>query len=289
MPTDIAPQDYIAELGGWQGLLPADFTVEHQGRPTPVRDLPFVKEAKDLPAFVKSALAAHSEVGARVRVPGKDATPEQLASFRKAAYEAGVFTAPPATPAEYGIVKPADLPEGVTWNEPLAQELATTLHKHGIPRAAVGDLLALHQKVIEGAGAAFKTSLEEGMVALKREHGDQFDARMAAAGRLAKAVFKTPEELALVEAAGLGNHPGFLGVLMRLAPLAEQDSSFVAEMNRASATGQTADSVRAELGKIMGDPAHPMHQGWKRRDPTVLTHVDGLYRSVYGSEPVEIR
>lgn len=283
----ITPAEILADIGGWQALLPEDFNVEHGGQQIHVRDHPFVKEARDFGAFVKQAFDAHREVGSRVRIPGAEATDAERDVFRQKLIEAKLLEAPPASPEEYGIAKPETVPEGVTWDEGLAGELAKALHKHGAPKELAADLLALHMKALAGAGATLKTSFEAGMAALRREHGDQFEKKMDMAARLSRSIFRTPEEVEFFETTGLANHPGFINLLLRLAPLAEQDSSFMREYSHPG--GQiSGDEVRLEVAKIMSDKTHPMYEGYWRRDPKIMAHVEGLYRRAYGDTPVEV-
>lgn len=273
----------------WQDLLPADFTVDQGGKPVPARELPFVKEAKDLPGFVKTAYDAHREIGARI--PVKIAKPEDAVAWRKEhlpkLYQAGILEAPPATPQDYGIAKPEDLPPGLTWSDERAGKLAEVLHKHGVPKSAVPDLLALHTEALGGVQQIAQTSTEEAMTTLHKEFPADFDARFEAAGRLTKAIFKA-DEVAMLNATGIGNHPAFLGALMRLAPLAESDSSFMREVVQA-AGGMTREDARAEYAKVMSDPTHPMHEKWRRRDPEAVAYVQGLYDKIPGGKtPVTI-
>lgn len=297
--------------------VPDTLTIEHDGHQIPLRDHPIVKGPKDMASFVKMAVDAHREVGARqdripasVRpeeietyrqrmidagvfpkawapVPGKDARPEEIAAFKQRAYEAGVFTPPPSTVDEYRkvIAKPEGVSE-LAWSDERAGRLAETLHKHGIPASAVPDLLALHAETLGAVQGVVKSDMESGMAALRREFPEDFEAKQVSAGRLAAAIFKTPEELAAWTASGLGNHPAFLGPLMRLAPLAEQDSSFFAETSKSGAASGV--DVRSEVAKIATDTTHPMHAGYTRRDPKVMQYIDELYRKAYGSDPVEI-
>jgi hypothetical protein len=266
--------------------LPDTYTVEVDGKPLPLRDVPFVKEAKDLGGLIKMGYDAHREVGARVRLPGKEAAPEERNAFLGKLYENGLLQAPPKSPEEYGITKPESLPDGLTWSDESAKKLGTVLHKHGIPKAAVPELLALHQEMLSMAQTSLKTSEEEGVAALRKEFGDKYDDAAAAAGRLAGAIFKTPEELAFYENMGLANHPGFLGVLMRLAPLAQQDSSFLVGTRKGGE--MSGDDVRSEVAKIMSDKSHPMYEGYHRNDPKVSRHIEELYVKAYGNGKVEI-
>lgn len=260
--------------------LPATMTVEIDGKPVPLRDTPFVKEAKDLGSLIKGGYDAHREVGARVRIPSKDKT-DEVTAFKGKLYEAGLLEAPPAKPEDYGIAKPADLPAGMQWDDAIAKELGTVLHKHGIPKAAVADLLNLHVKTLGGQQSLFAVTEEQGTATLKAEFGDKYESLLEDAGRLASTIFKTPAELAVFEKSGLANHPLFLGPLMRLAPLARQDSSFMPDANR-PAQGGDADSLRTKLADIMSNKANPLHDGYHRNDPSVMRQIDEMYQGVYG-------
>lgn len=249
----------------------------------------FVEKAseKDIPSLIKSYAHATKRLGSALSLPGKDAKPEELQGLRQRLYDAGIFERPPGNPEDYGIAKPETLPEGLAWNDELATKFATTLHKHGVPKAAAGDLLTLYTEAMTGVASALKTDREATLAALRQEHGDQFDERKELAARMIPAIFKTPDEVQWAESLGLGDHPGFLSLLMRLAPLAAQDSSFLAEVRRPGGQ-KSGEEVRAELAKIMTDPQHPQHAGWKRGDKAALAYVDELYKQAYGSGPVPV-
>jgi predicted transcriptional regulator len=250
---------------------------------------------KDVPAVLKSYAHSQHRLGSAIGLPKG---PADVETWRKEhlpkLYAAGVLTPPPASPDEYAITKPEDLPEGLGWNDELSKELAATLHKHAIPKAAVADLLALHTKALAGIGsmteAEAAASYTDGLAALKAEFGDKFEELQEGAKRLVSSLFKTPEELDLFEKVRIGKHrladdPRFLGPMMRLAPLAQQDSSFIRDLSRPGG-GMDGDAVRLEVSKIMNDKTHPMYEGYWRKDPAVMQHIDQLYRKAYGEEKV---
>lgn len=243
---------------------------------------------KDIPSLLKSYAHGQHRLGTAIPLPAKDAKPEDIAAVRKRIFEAGLFPAPPADPKEYAITKPEKLPDGIGWNDELATKLATTLHKHGASKELGKDLLELYGEALSFTQQSLKTSYDEGIAALKAEHKDKYDERRELAKRLAGAVFKTPEELEFFDAMGIGDHPGFLSVLMRLAPLAQQDSSFLKDLGKGGDGSMTGDDVRAEVARIMTDKTHPMYEGYRRQDKKVLDHVDELYRKAYGTGKVEI-
>jgi hypothetical protein len=242
---------------------------------------------KDLPSIIKGYAHSTKRMGSAINLPGKDAKPEEVQALRAKLYEAGVFTAPPSKVEDYKIAKPDKLPDGIGWNDDFAKKFGETMLKHGVPLAAVPDILALHEEILVGAGKALKTSYDTGIATLKTEFGDKYDERRELATRILPAIFKTPEELAFMEEMGLADHPGFMGVIMRLAPLAAQDSSFMAQAAREG--GQmTGDDVLKEVKDIRENKDNPRHAGYWNNDKSVMAYVDELYRKAYGTKQVDV-
>lgn len=50
-------------------------------------------------------------------------------------------------------------------------------------------------------------------------------------------------------------------------------------------TPSAGEAVRTELSRIMNDPTHAWHGGYKRNDPEVSARIDAMYRKVYGEAP----
>ncbi len=271
--------------------LPDTLTVEVDGKVVPLRETPFVKESKDFASLVKAGYDAHREVGARIPIK-HDGKPETIAEWRRThlpnIYKAGLLEAPPATPADYGIVKPTNVPDGLVWNDDRATKYAGILHKYGVPKAIVPELMALHTEALTDVGLTLKTSVEEGTKALKAEFGDKYDQRIEEVKRLTAVLFKDPEEIEFFEKTGLGNHPGFLGVMMRLAPLAMQDSSIAAGLGSNSDTGVTGETVRAEVADIMSNPNNPKNKLYWQQDKATMEYVNNLYKKAYGDAKVEL-
>jgi hypothetical protein len=272
----------------WPDDLPAELTVEHDGKQVPLRDTPLVKESPDLSTFAKRAWDAHREVG--TRIPIKAETPAAKEAWKREhlpkLYTAGILEAPPGKPEDYAIARPEKLPEGLEWSDELAGKLAKTFHKYGIPKAAVGELMDIHIEGVLGAAQTLQTGFDAGMAELKKEHGDKLEERMELAKRLNAKIFKTPEELEFFNRLGLGDHPGFLSVLLRLAPYAQQDSSLVD--GTTSGGKMSGDDVRKEVADIMSNTQNPKHKLYWSRDPATLKYVEDLYSKAYGDAKLEL-
>lgn len=272
--------------------LPDDLTAEVDGKAVPLREHPFVKEAKDFPSFVKTAFDAHREVGSRIPIKVDTSKPENIEAWRKENmpkfYKAGLIAGPPEKPEDYGIKAPETIPAGLKWDEERGGKYAAMAHKHGLTKEAAQELMAFHLETLQGVQSVLKTSHDEGIASLKKEYGDKFDSRMEVASRLTAAIFKNEDELKFFEDLGLADHPTFLNVIFRLAPLIEQDSSVLAGLGASGSGGMTGDDVRKELADIMNNKENPKHALYWARDKATQEYVDELYRKVYGDAKVQI-
>ena len=279
------PQDFLNEVGGWQGLLPADFTIDQDGKQVPLRDHPFVKESKDLHGFAKRAFDNHREVGARIPLKIDKNNAEAVAAWKKEhlpkLYEAGVLTKPPATVADYNVKKPEGLKDGIGWSEERATKFATVLHKYGVPAEAVPELFELHQDALGEIQEIVKTEEAAAELTLRKEFGDKYDSLLEQSKRLTPLLFKDQREYELFAASGLANSPFFLGPIMRLAPLAASDSSMGLRMSDQGT--MTREEVQAQLADIIGNKENPKHKLYMMGDPATLDFVEGLYKKIPGA------
>ncbi len=240
---------------------------------------------KDVPTLIKSMANAQKRMGSAINLPGKDAKPEEMTALKAKLVEAGVLPKPIADPKEYAIRKPENLPAGAQWSEELSGKLAGVLHKYQVPKEMAAELLALHSESMGGLLQAFKVDQETAMATLKAEHGEQFEARSEMVKRMMNGILKTPEELAILDQSGLSDHPAFLSTLMRLAPLAMQDSSFLQSIPEAG--GEiTGEAAREEYAKVLSDPKHEHYEGFKRGDKKAQEYVNNLYLKAYGNGQV---
>lgn len=235
---------------------------------------------KDVQSIIKALAHAQHKLGNVIPVPPKDAKPEDRQAVLNKLYDAGLLARPPATPEGYGIKKPESLPEGIQWDDELAQQLAATLHKHGMPAEAASELLQLHVASLAKQQQAFKIEQEQALAALKQEFGEEFESAKEQVRRIAKQIFRSPEEVEFYNRIGLGNHPLFLGPLMRIAKQMKADSSYApgAQHSQPAVTPQQAF---AELQAISTDPKHPMYARYKQNDPDVLAYITNLYKAAY--------
>lgn len=185
-PPSQSSQPWIQEDGSfapnWIERLPEDIRGEASLRVVPsVADL------------AKSYVATKKLVGTKLEAPGENATPEQIANWRKT-------VGAPETPEGYipegaKTLRPDSIPENL-WNTEAEKGFLALAHKHHLPPAAVKEILEYHA---QNVGAALTQSqAQEGEVLkaegakLRQAWGTEYDTNLALAARVAQTVGLDP-------------------------------------------------------------------------------------------------
>ena len=142
-----------------------------------------------LEALGKAYRDTKSMVGRKMEAPGPDATPEQVAAFRK-------VTGAPETPEGYGSLRPEEFPAEL-WDAESEKQFAALAHKHHLSPAAVKEIAALHGTMMQGGLEASSAAQEQLLAAegdkLRQAWGSQFDANLAVAQRFAATIGLKPD------------------------------------------------------------------------------------------------
>lgn len=144
--------------------------------------------------------------------------PEKIEAYQS---ELRKITGAPDNPEGYGLKKPEQMPEGVTWNDEHANKLAAVAHKHALPLAAVNDLLALKLELEQGSAGQAKANLDTYVQGQKEQlqtawKGD-FDKNLSSAKAAAKQLgvdLSDPD---------LGNNAKVIQVLHKASLLMRED------------------------------------------------------------------
>ena len=246
-------------------------------------------QEKDISSLVKSWAHYEHGKGSSLRLPGKDATEDDVKSFKSKVFETGHFKTGPEKPEGYQITKPS---EDVLWDQNLENSFRGILHKHGASQELANDIYGLYTDIFKATDSVLKATEEEGMNVLKTEHGDKFEERFQVGKRLAQSIFKTDDEAAYFDQHNMGNDPRFLGPLMRLAPLAMMDSSFMDSLKPVTDGASTIEEAHKEHNAIMLDPNHPKYAAYRGTDPIakedVMKYIESLYAPVAGDQKIII-
>ena len=292
----------VESSGGWQALIPetiegkdeagnalaVPLEYEKDGQKYHLREHDTVKNNKSLGTFVKQAFDNERELGGRIRVPGAEASEEELEKFRS---HLRLESAD-----KYEITQPADLPDGLKWSDELVTEAKAVFHKYAIDPRAIPELLAIQTKAtvgvipnMEGVVATFEQTVAD----LKTEWGAQYEAKAERVGRALSLVFSEEEVEVLntpITINGktviLANSPKLMKTIDTLADHIGTDRLTLGGGGGGDAPG--SNDPGKELAAIMTDPEHPMHALWEKGKggdrnalDQVNNHIDGLYKKQY--------
>ena len=171
------------------------------------------------------------EVATRIKVPGKDATNEQRAQYRKAL---GV----PDTPEGYTIVRPT-LPEGMRYNEDFEKWARAQFHELGVPAETAKEILNRYNalqlngfktlseqrtKAAAEAESKKKTEFANGEAVLREQWGGAYNERVAGVKQMLREGKVIPSKwVEKITKAGLDNDPDTLFVLDQMRRYTRED------------------------------------------------------------------
>ena len=175
---------------------------------------------KDFPTLVKHTVGLEKKLGSALALPNKD-KPEDVAAFKAKLYQAGIFQPPPESPAQYELKLDA-IPESFR-SESTIRAAREWAHKNSVSQEALTELMAIEA---QRYNAEIKPVLEFD----KQKSMTEFNTWAASIGKdpdelqayggawLSKNI--SEQDLAVLERAGLANHP----TLMKLVAQAGMDT-----------------------------------------------------------------
>lgn len=193
--------------------------------------------------------------------------PENASEADKAAFQTRLreVLKVPADVKGYGIVKPADVPDE-QWNAPYVDGALAVLHKYNAPPEMVKELLKFDQENAKGiyskASQAQAQALKDAQAKIGQEFGTETPQKMALARRMAATVGMDVNDPVL------GNHPGMIIALARMAAMVGEDK-LVGNGGGGGAAGGSTDREKAksivfdksnELYEPYHDPNHGRHE-----------------------------
>ncbi len=221
--------------------------------------------------------------GKKALAPLPADAPEHVRTERKALMDslAGV----PATPKEYGIARPQDLPEQF-WSEPAANNLAAWAHKHSVSPAAAKELMMTHADLIKGQAAEHEQYVS-------KYHGEQ---QAAFEAQIKQENIPGDKASALIEkgALSLGLDPQSAetqklfkdSAAVRLMAMRHAIAIGEDHAVTSSSTGTQEPDPEAAAKDIQGNPANPLYAAYWNKDQkysreaqqSAVEKVNGLLR-----------
>jgi hypothetical protein len=188
-----------------------------------------------------------------VRVPGADATPEDIAAWNKAR---GV----PDTPDGYKVE--VAVPDGLTLQDgdkAFLKGMTERLHKAGADPRMVNEAHAIfYEQAAEAAAQRLATeqaAAERTEQVLQKEWGRQYKENVAWAVAAAKqfGLEQTVEQVRLEDGTLLGDHPEFIKAMAKIGRMNAEDPLFLEAAGKG--TGQGIEERKAALMQLrISDP-----------------------------------
>lgn len=262
----------------WYSSLPEELTAEHEGKTIALRDHPFIKETPDVATLAKRAYDNHRAVGSSIKLPGKDAKPEEVQALKAKLYEAGLFEAPPESAEKYELELDT-IPEELR-AEATVKSVREWAHRNGISQKAVTELMEIEGKRYADAGPLLEYNRHEseGVIAGKAEKDGMTMHQVMAYGGAWLTKNISPDGMRKLVVSGLANDPEISYLIAKAGRDSGEDISFL-EGQSDPKTDADYDDVR----RMMTDKSHPMHEKWRRGDPEANAKVEAAYRRKFGT------
>jgi len=211
---------------------------------------------KDFHGMAKSYIDAQKMIGGSIRLPAKDAKPEDrdkavkdiLGKLRAN----GVLENVPETPDKYDIKIPTV--DGFKVNEPLFNAFRETAHKHGVTPSQAQGMFDWYLNFQAEADAAEQAEFETMKQGLKKELGGLYVRKMEAARRAAaKYLGVDGDEI-------ISQLPPAIGKRLVMAFADIGDPLLEEALTTGGIPGVvTKEQVKAKIDAMMNDKLHPLN------------------------------
>jgi hypothetical protein len=243
--------------------------------PEELQDEKLWENIQDTPTLLKNYAHAQKFQGQAVRIPGEDATPEDLAKFYSKLGR-------PEAADGYEVTLP-DIKGG--WDDGLVEDFKKVAHETGMTPKQVQDVLNFYgpsiNAAIEGAERNHEQEQQAGIQALKDKYGAAYGQKVANANAtLGK--FGTEGLIESLEKAGFLNHPDFVEMLAGAYEGFREDVGITGHVEGII----TPEAAMEEREKIMGDLKGPY---WDENHPNhkeTILKVQKLFQIIH-PEPVK--
>lgn len=211
---------------------------------------------KDFQGLAKSFVDAQKLVGASIRLPKKDAKPEErqkaIGDILGKLRNEGIIETPPGNPDGYQIKFPEE--EGFKPNEPLINSFKAAAHKIGLQPSHAQALFDWYLNFQAEAQRQEDEEFQKTKSGLKKEYGGLYVRKMEAARRAtAKYLGQDGDEL-------ISELPPKAGARLIKAFAEIGDPLLEEEMVAGEIPGVvTKDELKTQIQTMINDPKHPLN------------------------------
>lgn len=227
---------------------------------------------KDLTGLMTSFRDGQKMIGGSIRIPGKDAKPEEVDAFYSKLGR-------PAKPEEYQVTLP--YPEYIQWNQERIDGFKARAHKAGYSPKQVQEAIDWYGEAVAADFQAKKRSFEEAIAALKTEWGGAFDRNLALAKK-ARDLYGGEEAKAFFVDDPMGNNPVLIRMLAKMAADLEEGDYLGGP---GESTGLTPDDAKSKIAEVLKNPEDLYHAKFagKVGHEERVKEVQGWYAQAYNT------
>ena len=233
------PINYFGSDGslseGWQASLPED-----------LRENGSLQSFTNVADIARSFVNTKKMVGERtVALPNENTSPEERAEFFNQLGR-------PETPEGYELARPAQLPEGMMYDEKRESSMLAKAHELGLTKAQMQGLADADNAYLQSAfadhGALQAAEFESAVTSLKDEWRGDFDRNLDVANRAVRE-FGLSE---MLEAKGLADDPAMVKAMHNIGLQ-------LLESKGPDGSPATSPDLQSQIDGIMNDLSHPFH------------------------------
>lgn len=226
------------------------------------------ESVKDVDTLFKNYVHAQKRLGESIKIPGKDAAPEELNKFYS---KLGV----PETSEGYEVTAP-ELPEGLTFDDGMVGDFKKVSHDLKLtPRQVQG--------VLDWYGGKLSSYInDQGEIydqtenALREELGAAYERKVALAARGIKAL-GGQEGFDLFVASGLDRHPLGVKMAIKIGEIMAESEAIPGEVDHVP----SSSAAQEELNAILSNPKHPYHNPEAPGHKEAFAKVTKLHELIY--------
>lgn len=258
-----APAPLPAPGSDWRSSLPDELKAEKS-----------LETFKDIPSLAKSYVEAQKMIGGSVRIPKEDAKPEEWDAFYKKLGR-------PDKVEDYNIAKPAEMPEGVVWNDDLTKWFTQTAHSTGLSKGQVQKIMKSWNDMELTKTHAAQKEMGQRLSKIQEQWGDEFDGRVELGVRGIERLLPKEEAVefkALMDTTGMGNHPLVLKYAYLVGKMLQEDGYIIGD-GRGGALG--VEGAKGKIAAINADTKHPY---WDETNPghkAAVEEMTKLHRTAF--------
>lgn len=208
------------------------------------------ESVKDIPTLLKNYVEAQKYVGGAVKIPKEGEGPEAWDRFYQKLGR-------PEAAEGYNFEMP-ELPGGLEWQDPLVNQFKKTAHVIGLTPKQAQVILNHYAEQVRGEAQGRREETARTLETLKQEVGPGYEKELAYGQAVLKQI-GGQDVIDAINMSGIGNHVGFIKMMIRIGRELGEDSIIDVKSVR-----ESEQSAQAKIDAIMADKKHPY---WKPRDP----------------------